>query len=252
MSLLLLGGTAEAKRLARTLQQRGIDVIYSVAGLVRQPQLDCRVISGGFTQFGGLPRFIGDAGVNAILDATHPYASNMSATAVAAARDCGIALWRYQRPAWQPRTGDDWREFDDWRELPALTGAYRAVFLTAGRLSAELAARLAAPGSGKGQRQLLRTATRPDFTLPESMNWIEDIGPFTLDAERALFERYGIDALVSKNSGGDATVAKLEVAREQGLPVFLLRRPRLPMAEREFADLDSCADFVSARCAVAV
>ena len=252
MSLLLLGGTAEAKQLARTLQQRGIDVIYSVAGLVRQPQLDCRVISGGFTQFGGLRRFVGDADVNAILDATHPYASNMSATAVAAARDCGIALWRYQRPAWQSRAGDDWHEFDDWRELPALIEDYRVVFFTAGRLSAELAARLAAPGTGKGQRQLLRSATRPDFSLPESMTWIEDIGPFRLDAERALFERHGIDALVSKNSGGDATVAKLDVAREQGLPVFLLRRPRLQAAEREFADLDSCADFVSARCAVAV
>ena len=100
MNLLLLGGTAEAKQLARDLQQQGIALIYSLVGLVRQPQLDCRVISGGFSARGGLRRFIEDEAVDAILDVTHPYAQRMSDHAVEVARQCGIPIWRYQRPPW--------------------------------------------------------------------------------------------------------------------------------------------------------
>ena len=119
-------------------------------------------------------------------------------------------------------------------------------------MSPELAEQLRTDCAESGQRQLLRTATRPDFTLPESMTWIEDIGPFTHDAELEAFERHAVDALVSKNSGGDATVAKLKVARELKVPVFLLRRPTLPSVEREFADLETCLEFVVARSAETV
>ncbi len=101
-----------------------------------------------------------------------------------------------------------------------------------------------------GQRQLLRTATALDFDLPASMSWVEGIGPFDIDSERALFERHVVDVVVTKNSGGSATVAKLTLAREQGLPVFLLRRPQLVAADVEFSSVDECFSYVAAHTGV--
>ena len=246
MNLLLLGGTTEAKQLARNLQQQGITVIYSIAGLVRQPQLDCRVVSGGFSALGGLDRFIEDEAVDAILDVTHPYAQHMSERAVEVARQCGIPVWRYQRPPWQSQSGDVWHEFADWFELLAQLQPYRSVFLSAGQLQQDFVEQLRLQADDSGQRQLLRTATALDFNLPASMTWIESIGPFDVDSERALFERHAVDVVVTKNSGGSATVAKLILAREQGLPVFLLQRPQLVAADVEFASVDECFGYVTA------
>ena len=243
MKLLLLGGTADARQLAQGLQQRGVEVIYSIAGLVRQPQIECRVLSGGFSAQGGLQAFVLREAIDAIVDATHPYAQSMSATALTVARTEGIPLWRYQRPPWQPQADDDWREFDDYSELPSLLRDRRSVFFSAGQLAQPFVEQLQA--SCAEQRQVLRTAIRPTIDLPGSMIWIEDIGPFDIDAERSLFERYRVDALVSKNSGGAATVAKLSVARERAVPVFLLRRPLLPPADEEFSEPRQCLDFVA-------
>ena len=244
MSLLLLGGTADARRLAKRLSGQGIDLVYSIAGRVRQPELDCPVVSGGFSAQGGLARFVETRGIDAILDVTHPYAETMSTTAVRAAKSCGIPLWRYQRPAWQPEPADDWREFANWLDLPDQLVGYRSVFFTCGQLPDSLIERLE---TGGGQSQLLRTALRPAHALPQSMTWIEDIGPFERDAERELFQQHSIDLLVSKNSGGESTSAKLAVARELGVPVLMLRRPQLPVIEHEFDRLDECAAFVLSR-----
>jgi precorrin-6A/cobalt-precorrin-6A reductase len=256
MNLLLLGGTAEAKQLARDLQQprglqqQGVEVIYSLAGLVRQPQLDCRVVSGGFSVRGGLHRFIEDEAVDAILDVTHPYAQYMSERAVEVARQCGIPVWRYQRPSWQPQPGDTWQEFADWPELLTHLRPYRSVFLSAGQLSQDFVESVRLQSGDSGQRHLLRTATALDFDLPASMTWVEGIGPFDIDSERALFERHAVDVVVTKNSGGSATIAKLTLAREQGLPVFLLQRPQLAAADVEFERLDECLSFVVAQSGV--
>lgn len=247
MKLLLLGGTADARQLAQGLQRCGVDVIYSIAGLVRQPELDCRVLSGGFSALGGLQQFVLREAISAILDATHPYAQRMSATALAVARAQGIPLWRYQRPPWLAQAGDDWHTFDDWPELAPLLHARRSVFFTAGQLTQAFVEQLQAHCAAGGQRQILRTASQPEIELPESMTWIEDIGPFAIDSERELFERYRFDALVSKNSGGAATAAKLEVARERGVPVFLLRRPLLAAADAEFSEAGLCLDFIAAQ-----
>ena len=249
MSLLLLGGTADAKLLAQRLSKQGIDLIYSIAGRVRQPVLECPVLSGGFSAHGGLERFLETRGIEAILDVTHPYAEKMSTTAVAAAKSRGIPLWRYLRPAWQPQPGDDWREFDGWSDLPKRLRGFRSVFFTCGQLPATLVEQFDEHG---GQSRLLRTALRPEYPLPESMHWIEDIGPFEIDAERRLFQQHAVDLLVSKNSGGNATAPKLTVARERGVPVLMLRRPALPTVEHEFDCLDDCAEFVLSRRPVSV
>jgi precorrin-6A/cobalt-precorrin-6A reductase len=247
MKLLLLGGTADARQLAQALHGHGVEVIYSIAGLVRQPRLECRVISGGFSMRGGLQSFVMHEQVDAILDATHPYARRMSETALAVTRALEIPVWRYQRPPWKAQVGDDWRDFEDWAALPAMLQDRRSVFLTAGQLVPAFVDALPVHCPDGEQRQILRTATRPGMHLPDSMTWIEDIGPFDVDSERTLFERYQVDALVSKNSGGLATVAKLTVARERGVPVFLLRRPLLPAADIEFSTPDKCLDHIVGR-----
>jgi precorrin-6A/cobalt-precorrin-6A reductase len=247
MTLLLLGGTSDARRIAQRLHERDSDVIYSLAGLVRQPQIDCRIVSGGFTPIGGLRQFIETEKVAAILDATHPYAQQMSDTAVTVARHYGIPVWRYQRPPWHAQSADDWHDFDSWQQLVPLLLSRRSVFFSAGQLQQTFVDQLIGQLNHTNQRQALRTAIRPQIKLPQTMIWIEDIGPFDIDAERALFERFEVDTLVTKNSGGDATAAKLTVAREQGLPVFLLSRPPLLAADEEFADSDLCFDFVARR-----
>jgi precorrin-6A/cobalt-precorrin-6A reductase len=245
MTLLLLGGTADARQLATRLHHRSIAVIYSIAGLVRQPEVECRVVSGGFSQFGGLVKYIESQRIDVILDATHPYASTMSEIAVDAAAECRIPLWRYQRPAWEAVADDDWHEFESWEQLTSMLLDKHAVFFTSGQLPQVFVDQLYARLEGREQLQVLRTAIRPDLRQLEAMVWIEDIGPFELDQERDIMSKYSIDALVSKNSGGSATRAKLVVAREREVPVYMQKRPLLPMAEQNFSDIDQCFEFVT-------
>ena len=94
------------------------------------------------------------------------------------------------------------------------------------------------------QKQWVRSATRPGFKLPTSMTWIEAIGPYTVEGERELMKKHRIDAVISKNSGGEHAVAKLQVARERQIPVYMLQRPSLPEADREFDDIDACRDAI--------
>ncbi|WP_428243035.1 precorrin-6A/cobalt-precorrin-6A reductase [Gynuella sp.] len=245
--LLILGGTADARRLAMKLSARGIQLIYSVAGLVRKPDIDCDIISGGFRQLGGLSTVIRTRTIRAVLDATHPYAERMSRQALLSARECGIPCWRLQRPAWQPQPGDHWQQYADWSGLlPALANKH-SVFLSAGQLPPESHETLAHYRQ-YGQQQLLRTAATPAMPLPEGMQWLKAIGPFALTEERQLLIQHQIDAIVSKNSGGDATVAKLTAARQLGIPVLMLKRPGLPPADREFFQPDEACAFVSHWC----
>ncbi|OZG72800.1 cobalt-precorrin-6A reductase [Hahella sp. CCB-MM4] len=242
-TLLLLGGTADARRLAGILSAQGIKLIYSIAGLVRIPDVPCEVFSGGFSQVGGLPAFINDRNINAILDVTHPYASTMSETAVQAAAACKIPYWRFQRLAWMPQDGDDWTSFSDWNALLQALKGKKSVFLTAGQPDRESLDTLAGYQQ-QGQRQLLRTAVYPHFELPGTMKWVKAIGPFAVEEERKMLQEHGIDVLVSKNSGGDSTVAKITAAREMGIPVYMLERPVLTPVEYEFGEIAEAASFV--------
>lgn len=238
MRILLLGGTGDALHIARQLPARHI---YSLAGLGRTPSdLVCQLRIGGFGGADGLADFIARERIELLVDATHPYAARISANATRAAQRAQIACWALRRPAWQPRPDDDWREYDDWHDLAKLLRDFRRPFFTTGR---EPLAHLdavpvdqhwtircldAIPGNGRA-------------TI------IGARGPFSLDDERALFAARHFDVLVSKNSGGDATEAKLEIARELRIPVLLQRRPPLPPATREFhARADLLAELVEA------
>jgi len=242
-TVLLLGGTADARELEKTLRVQGLSVIYSIAGLVRVPDVACDIVSGGFSQFGGLTSYIKNRRVDAIVDATHPYAEKMSATAVQSAAICGIPCWRFNRPAWKQEQSDSWKTFDNWQTLIRALTDKKSVFFTAGQLPQSVLDALV--GNNKNcQHQLLRTAVKPKEELPDSMVWIKAIGPFSRQGENELMEKFQVDVLVSKNSGGNATSAKLLAARESNISVFMLRRPILPSADKEFDDLAACAKQV--------
>ena len=243
-TLLLLGGTADARRITKALTEMSAEagtplrIIYSIAGLVRMPDVPCEVISGGFTQFGGLEAYVRAQGVDAILDVTHPFADTMSSHAVAVAKLCGIPCWRFHRPVWQQQSGDRWQVFDSWTSLIPALAAKHAVLLTAGQLTQSSMDQLVAQSLcvRGGQRLVLRTAVPPKVELPDTVQWIKAIGPFKQADEHALMEQYGIDALVTKNSGGAATEAKLHAARELGIDVYMLQRPELPPADRQLSE----------------
>ncbi|NRA70840.1 MAG: precorrin-6A/cobalt-precorrin-6A reductase [Gammaproteobacteria bacterium] len=241
MKILLLGGTADGRKLADILHrhqeyQQQISVIYSVAGLVRIPKLDCAVISGGFTQFGGLKNYINQQQIDAVLDVTHPYASKMSHQAALAASDCAIPYWRFHRPAWQQSAGDNWQTFDYLEQLPALLGPYQRVFFTIGQLNSELITALDVQQTAKSPCHVVRTAALSKAQLSDSMLWLKGIGPFSVEDEIALMQQHGIEVLVTKNSGGRSTCAKLEAARKLKIPVFIQTRPLLPNADQLFVE----------------
>lgn len=244
MKVLVLGGTIDGRVLAQTLSEHAISVTYSVAGLVRVPDIACDVISGGFTQYGGLSAFIKANHIQAILDATHPYAELISTKAINAARECGIACWRFYREPWQPQAKDQWRFIDTWDDAFALLAHKRSVFIAAGQMTQSWFDTLSTQSFASAQQYILRTAKKPEAVLPSTMLWVEGIGPFSYESERDLFERYRVECLLTKNSGGDAVAAKLQVARELNIPVLMLNRPVLPQADMIFTTYSQCTDYI--------
>lgn len=225
--ILLLGGVAEALRIARQL---GPEHIYSLAGIGRVPDdLSCQVRVGGYGGAEGLADFLRAEGIDLLIDATHPYAAQISANAARAAALAGVTCWALRRPAWQAQAGDDWREVADWAELISALHAFQRPLFTLGREPLQhldeipdhqfwtLRALDACPGNDRCEVIGAR-------------------GPFLLEDERALFARRQIDVLISKNSGSGATEPKLQVARERGVPVLILGRPPLPDVDRHFTD----------------
>ncbi len=232
--VLLLGGTGDALRIARQLTSRDV---YSLAGLGKVPDdLPCSVRVGGFGGSEGMARYIADEDIGLVIDATHPYAAQISANAVNAARHAGVPCWALRRPAWQPRAGDDWRMVDGWDELTTALAPFRRPLFTLGREPLSHLDEIPAH-----QFWLVRCLDSHADT--ERSRILAARGPFTLEGERALFALQRVDVVVSKNSGGSATEAKLEVARERRLPVVMLRRPSLPAADREF---ESVAELLEA------
>ncbi|WP_460080454.1 cobalt-precorrin-6A reductase [Pseudomonas sp. H3_H05] len=227
--ILLLGGVTEALAIARTLGPRHI---YSLAGIGRIPtDLTCQVRVGGYGGAEGLAQFIRAEGIDLLLDATHPYAAQISHNAAHAARACGIPCWALRRPAWQPRAGDDWREVADWSELiQALQPFHRPLF-TLGREPLQHLHEIPL-------EQFWTLRALDVYPGNERCDVIGARGPFHIESERELFERRRIDVLVSKNSGSTATEPKLDVARERGVPVLVLKRPVLPEVDREFGTVD--------------
>ncbi|MBT2339256.1 MULTISPECIES: cobalt-precorrin-6A reductase [Pseudomonas] len=223
--ILLLGGVTEALAIARTL---GPQHIYSLAGVGRVPtDLNCQVRVGGYGGAQGLAQFIREQRISLLLDATHPYAAQISHNAAQAARACAIPCWALRRPAWQPQAGDDWREVADWAELTQALQPFHRPLFTLGREPLQHLHEIP-------PEQFWTLRALDIYPGNERCEVIAARGPFHLDDERELFERRQIDVLVSKNSGSTATEPKLEVARERGVPVLVLKRPVLPGVDREF------------------
>ncbi len=220
--ILLLGGVTEALAIARRL---GPQHIYSLAGIGRVPQdLQCQVRVGGFGGAEGLASFLREAGITLLIDATHPYAAQISRNAATAAQSAGVPCWALRRPAWQAQVGDDWREVEDWAGLIEALKPFRRPLFTLGREPLQHLDEIP-----PGQFWTLRALEACPGN--ERCEVIGARGPFHLEDERALFQRRNIDVLISKNSGSVATEPKLEVARELGVPVLVLKRPVLPKVD---------------------
>jgi len=222
--ILILGGTADARQLAGKLAARH-DVILSLAGRTENPvaqRVPVRV--GGFGGAEGLVAYLTQNRIDLLVDATHPYAARISANAAAASRMANVPAIALRRPVWQQQPGDRWTPVDSAAEaVTALGSAPRKVFLALGRQ--ELAPFEAAPHHA----YLIRSVdpVEPPLAVPHA-TYILARGPFSETDDRALLETHGIDAIVSKNSGGPATYGKIAAARKLGIEVFLIRRPPLP------------------------
>jgi len=228
--ILLLGGVTEALAIARTL---GPEHIYSLAGVGRVPSdLRCQVRVGGYGGAAGLAQFVRAEGIDLILDATHPYAAQISQNAATAAKLTDIPCWALRRPAWQAGPDDDWREVANWDELITALAPFKRPLFTLGR--EPLAHLHEIP---EHQFWTLRALDR--YPGNPRCEVIGARGPFQIEDERALFERRNIDVLISKNSGSSATEPKLDVARERGVPVLVLKRPVLVGVDREFTNAGS-------------
>lgn len=222
--LLILGGTTEARHLGRRLAAiPGYAACMSLAGRTEAPQPQpLPVRMGGFGGAAGLADHLREHAVHALVVATHPFARRIAENAAWAAAETGVPAIRLLRPAWEAAPGDDWRRFPDLDHLVAALAMLPPLRLlvTIGR---QEAARFAA---APRHRYLFRAIEA--IVLPESLTHAATLaarGPFTLDEEIALQRTHRIDALVTKNSGGEATAAKLAAARALGLPVFMVERP---------------------------
>jgi precorrin-6A/cobalt-precorrin-6A reductase len=223
--LLILGGTGEARRLAAALAGRpGLDVVSSLAGRVREPTLPAgQVRVGGFGGADGLASYLISQRIAAVVDATHPFAATITASAIAAAQRAGVPLLLLRRPGWRQVPGDDWHWVPTLNAAAsALRGFGERVFLTTGRTG------LAAFAQLDERWFLVRSVDPPTSPVPRRMRLLLARGPFTVAGERTLLTEHRIDVLVTKDSGGTMTAAKLAAARELGVPVVIQARPALP------------------------
>lgn len=225
MRVLLLGGTTEASLLARRLAQDRVDAVFSYAGRtdvpVAQP-LPTR--TGGFGGSDSLARYLAEERITHVVDATHPFAAQMSRNAVVACTAANVPLCALERAPWRAGPGDDWRH------VTSLDGAVAAlpdrparVFLAIGRQN------LDAFAARPQHHYLLRLIDPPEGPLPlPDATVVIARGPFVEPADRELLARHRIGLIIAKNAGGAGARAKLDAARTLGLPVVLIDRPALP------------------------
>ncbi|MFZ4302508.1 cobalt-precorrin-6A reductase [Streptomyces cinereoruber] len=240
MHVLILGGTTEARALAGLLHPR-VRVTSSLAGRVARPRLpEGEVRIGGFGGADGLAAWLGEHTVDAVIDATHPFAERISFNAARAAATAHVPLLALRRPGWVPGEGDDWRDVGSLAEAATtLDGLGDRVFLTTGRMGL-------AAFADRPEWFLVRSVDAPEAPVPARTEVLLDRGPFTLDGERELLRRHRIDVLVTKDSGGTATAPKLTAAREAGIPVVVVRRPPVPEGVRVATTPEEAAALVLA------
>jgi precorrin-6A/cobalt-precorrin-6A reductase len=239
MRVLVLGGTSEARQLCEQLARRkDVAVTVSLAGRTLAPARQAVPVRiGGFGGASGLAEYLLAERVDLLIDATHPYAAIISAHAAEAARSTGVPLLALRRAAWQRSAFDRWIEVADVHEAVRVLGdTPRRVFLALGRN--ELA-----PFEESPQHfYLIRSVdpVSPPFALPQA-HYITARGPFGEADERALLTAHRVDAVVAKNSGGEATYGKIAAARELCIDVVMLRRPALPQMDAVETVVDALA-----------
>jgi len=221
MRVLLLGGTAEARALAERLHPK-VDIISSLAGRVPDPALPVGPVRiGGFGGADGLRDWLVDNNITAVVDATHPFAATITANAAAACAGLDLPHLVLSRPPWDPAGATVVASDTEAAEVIANKG-YSRVFLTTGRSGV-------AAFSGSDAWFLIRVVTAPDVgALPRDHELLLSRGPYGYDDERELLRSRGIEALVTKNSGGAMTRAKLDAASSLGADVLMIQRPALP------------------------
>jgi precorrin-6A/cobalt-precorrin-6A reductase len=238
--ILILGGTGEARELAAELVAGGVDVLSSLAGRVQNPRLpDGPVRVGGFGGATGLAAYLRAERITAVVDATHPFAGTISANAARAATQAGVPLLALRRPPWE--ADPSWHVVPDIGAAAINVRAWpgESVFLTTGRRD------LDAFAADDQHRFLVRAVDPPDGPAPPRMTLILDRGPYTIEGESALMREHGIGLLVTKNSGGPMTAAKLVAARHLAVQVLMVRRPPLPDGTETVATVAAAVRWVS-------
>ncbi|MEP6562545.1 MAG: cobalt-precorrin-6A reductase [Nakamurella sp.] len=247
-SVLILGGTAEARALAARLTMAGVAVTSSLAGRVADPALPIGAVRiGGFGGPTGLADYLAAERIPLVVDATHPFATTMSASAATACMVAGTPLLRLARPGWSEHpNARSWRWVDTYPEAAdAALSLGSRVFLTTGRTTLPHFAGLA------HSFVLVRLVESANAGLPASWRPVLSRGPYTVDGERSLMLAHEIDVLVTKDSGGELTAAKLAAAAAAGIPVVVVRRPPLPATDVcEVSTVADAHDWVLRRLAL--
>jgi precorrin-6A/cobalt-precorrin-6A reductase len=224
--LVILGGTGDAVELTRlAIDLPGLAVITTLAGRTRVPKAVAgNVRIGGFGGEAGLVEYLQAEQIDLLIDATHPFAAKISWNAAGAVAKVGIPWLMLIRPGWERLPQDNWIEIESIEAaVVAIPASAERIFLTIGRQQ------LAPFASLTDKWCLIRSIDPPDsgILLPPGELLLER-GPFSLDRELKLLQDYQIDTIVSKNSGGDATYAKIIAARELGIPVVMVQRSIVP------------------------
>ncbi|QLE55811.1 cobalt-precorrin-6A reductase [Nostoc sp. TCL26-01] len=241
MRVLILGGTGDAAELmARVSNITGIEAIASLAGRTRKPTLPSgKVRVGGFGGVSGLVEYLRQLQVDVLIDATHPFAQQISENAARAAQEASIPRLMLIRRPWERVSGDRWLEVEsNIAAASVLENQAKRVFLTVGRQELSAFAYL------QNIWFLMRMIDPPDADalVPPGMI-LCDRGPFALEDEKQILIQHNIDTIVSKNSGGDATYPKIIAARELGIQVVMVNRPAVPPGE-QVADVDSAVKWL--------
>jgi precorrin-6A/cobalt-precorrin-6A reductase len=221
--ILILGGTQDARLLAALLVAGSFAVTTSLAGVTETPVRPVgNMRQGGFGGAGGLAAYVQSGGFAAVVDATHPFATQISVNAIEACHQTGIPLLRLERPGWQPGPDDRWTLLRSIAEAAAAVPCGARVFLTIGRK--EIAPFLAR----RDITGVARMIEPPGLELPDGWALLRDRPPYSIAAERQLMREHAITWLVTKNAGGSATEAKLAAARQLAIPVLMVERPEKP------------------------